>query len=491
MKKKPIWMLCLILALFGSYVAVGRMDVMEFNGMRVMSGEQLERMTEGLTRVSSPQNADALIELDGHAIPYDRVHNTFYVSQPLEDKEYAGTFTAVGDNCTVYFQQDDALEDKQSAIAQGHIFTLWFVTESDYAVSNLIFTGLPMVHIRTDEGGLTDGYSRGNVIVQNPDDNDVVIMSVKESAMEVKTNYNSGTISFRLYKDNYSEERDLSLLGLGKQTSWKLYPVYRKDYGASREMVAFYIWNSICGDSTLQKGMEYAEVIVDGEYKGLYYLAPKVGKGFLELGDDDRAYECEELPEDGTKVYDVVGDDDTPLNRRALEEYESLWQADNHDFSRIDMDNYINYNIYLQAACAIQNSVEEYFVIAYEENGEYIFRKMPGRSKFVFGLYPPAIGWQSVTATENIIEDSGYRMMAEQSEEIVLRTAHRWRNLRGNVLSTDSLLQTAYTCEQRLADSGYIAREEEPGGYTLYCDSLHDLIRERMDYLDGYYDNMN
>lgn len=491
MKKKPIWMLCLILALFGFYAAVGSIDAMEFNGMQVMSGEQLERLTEGLNRVRRPQNADTLIELDGHAIPYDQSDNTFYVSQPLAGGEYAGTFTAVGDNCTIYLQQDDALADKHSAIAEGHTFTLWFVTENDYTVFNLIFTGLPVVSIRTDEGSLADEYGRGNIIVQNPDDNDVITMSIKESVMEAKTNYNSGTISFRLYKDNFNEERDLSLLGLGKQTSWKLYPVYRKDYSASREMVAFYIWNSICGDSALQKGMEYAEVIVDGEYRGLYYLAPKVGKGFLDLGEDDRAYECEELLIDGTKLYDVVGDDNTPENRRALEEYESLWRAGNHDFTQIDTDNYINYCIYLQAACAIQNSVEEYFVIAYEEDGEYIFRRMPGRSKFVFGLYPSAIGWQSVTATENIIEDSGYSLMAVQSEDVVQRTAQRWRELRRNALSTDSLLQIAYACEQRLADSGYIVREEEPGAYPTRCDDLHDMIRERMDYLDGYYGNIS
>lgn len=489
MKKKPIWMLCLILALFVSYVVLNRLDDMEFNGMRVMSGEQLERLTEGLNRVSSPQNADALIELDGHAIPYDSSRNTFYVSQPLEGKKYAGTFTAVGDNCTVYLQQDDALKGKQDAIANGHIFSLWFVTESDYTVSDLIFTGLPTVSISTGEGRLTDEYGRGNVIVQNPDDNDVVTMSIKESAMEVKTNYNSGTISFRLYKDNYNEERDLSLLGLGKQTSWKLYPIYRKDYSASREMVAFYIWNSICGDSTLQKGMEYAEIIVDGEYMGLYYLAPKVGKGYLDLAQEDRAYECEELLEDGTKLYDVVGDDDTPEKRSALEEYDNLWKADNHDFSQIDINNYINYNIYLQAACAIQNSMEEYFVIAYEQNGSYKFCKMPGRSKFVFGLYPSEIGWQSVTAAENIIADDGYVIMAAQSEDIVQKTAQRWRTLRRNALSTDNLLQTAYTCEQRLADSGYIVREEEPGAFPIWCDDLHDLIRERMDYLDSYYGN--
>ena len=491
MKKKPIWILCLILVLLCSYVAFDKIDAMEFNGLRVMSAQELGELTAGLNKVAVSQNVEELIELDGHKIPYDRSHNTFYVSQPMEGKEYAGTFGPVGDNCTVYFQQDDALADKQAAIAEGHTFTLWIVTKSDYTVANLIFTGLPMVCIRSEEGSIADVYGRGNIVVQNPDDGDVITMSIKESAMEVKTNYNSGTISFKLYKDSYSEERDLSLLGLGIRTSWKLYPIYRKDGAISRELLSAYVWDCVCGDSTFRKGMEYAEVIVDGEYSGLYYLSPKVGKGSLNLGADDRAYECEEVTEDGTKQYDVLGDEDTIANRSALEQYDGLWDEGNEDFSQINMDNYINYNIYLQAACAVQNSTEEYFIIAYEKDGSYTFCKMPGRSKFVFGLYPSEIGWQSVTAVENIIEDDGYAVMAAQSQDVMQRTAQRWNELRKNALSTDNLLRTVYLYEQRLANSGYIVREEEPSAYIIYCDTLHDLIRERMDYLDSYYSNIN
>lgn len=491
MKKKPIWMLCLTFALFCSTAVISGIDDMEFNGLRVMSEERLERLTADLSRVNNPQNADALIELDGHEIPYDKAHNTFYVSQSLEDKEYAGTFSPTGDNCTIYLQYDDAFKEKRTAIAEGHAFTLWFVTEDSYTISNLIFTGLPTVCIRTGEEGLTEEYERGNIVVQNPDDGDVITMSIKESAVEVKTNYNSGTISFKLYKDMYDEERSLSLLGLGKCTSWKLYQIYRKDYSLSREIVAAYVWSSICRDGTLQRDMEYAEVIVDGEYRGLYYLSPKVGKGYLNLGEADRAYKCEEILEDGTKRYDVIGDEDTHKNRSALEQFESLWEENNRDFTQTDTDNYINYNIYLQAACAVQNSMEEYYVIAFEEDGEYTFCKMPGRSKFVFGLYPSEIGWQSVTATENVIEDEGYGLMASQSEDIMRRTSERWNDLRKNALSTENLLQTAYLYEQRLANSGYIVREEEPSAYAGRCENLHDMIRERMDYLDSYYSNID
>lgn len=488
MKKKPVWMVCLIVSLLCSMVIIYRVDAMEFNGLQVMSGEELAELTADIGRVNRPQNADQLVWLDGHRIPYDRADNLFYVSQSTKGKEYAGTFRAAGDNCRIYLEQDDAIKDKQAAIAQGHRFKLWFVTPDAYAVSELVFTGLPMVCISPEEGILTGDYQRGSVVVLNPDDADVITMSVKESAMEVKSNLNSGTISFKLYKKQYDQERDLSLLGLGKQTSWKLYPAYDNDNSRSREMVASYVWNCVCGEDKLQKGMEYAEVIVDGEYKGLYYLAPKVGKGYLDLSQEDRVYQCEELLEDGSKRYKVVGDEDTPDNRRALERYESLWKNGNEGFTQVDIENCINYNLYLQAVCGIQNSMEEYYLIARRENGEERFLKMPGRSKFVFGMYPSRIGWQSVFASENIIEDPVYINMADRETDLKERTTARWKELRGDVLSTDKLLGTAYLCEQRLADSGYIIREEEPGAYGSYCDVLHDLIRERMENLDRYYD---
>lgn len=209
-------MFFLVISLLCLVVAIDRIDDMEFHGMRVLPEEKLAKLTESLGRVDSPQNAEELILLDGHGIPYDRDNNLFYVSQSTEGKEYAGTFTAAGSGCALYLQKDDALKDKQDAIARGHRFKVWFVTENAYAVSELVFTGLPMVCIRSEAGGLTDGYGRGSIVVQNPDDTDIITMSVKESAIETKVNHNSGTISFKLFKNQYDQERDLSLLGMGE-----------------------------------------------------------------------------------------------------------------------------------------------------------------------------------------------------------------------------------------------------------------------------------
>lgn len=489
MKKRPIWMICLAAAFFVSIVLIRKIDDMEFHGLRVMSEERLNKLTEGLTKVDDPQNVEELIRLDDKRVPYVRNDNTFYVSQSIQGKAYAGTFRAQGDNCRIYLQEDAVLEDKQTVLAQGRQFTLWFVTGESYTTAQLIFTGLPVVCISTEDGALTQSYERGSLVVHNPDDDDVITMSVKKSDLEARVNPDSGTISFKLYKNDYAEERDLSLLGLGKRTSWKLYPVCEDDKTSVGEMLASYVWNSVCGNQDLQRGMEYAELIVDGEYMGLYYLAPKIGKGFLKLEDADRAYDMEDLAEDGTKLYTVIGDQDTPENRMALEQYESLWEEGNTDFSQIDADNYINYHIYLQAACAVQNSMKAYCVIAREDNGTYQFSKMPQRSKFVFGQYPARIGWQSLFATENVMEDAEYAMVAEQTEGMAAATAGRWQDLRKEVLSTDSLLKTAHLCEQRLADSGYIVREEEPEAYAAACDALHTMIAGRMEHLDGYYND--
>lgn len=487
MGKRFVWMLCLAVSLLGAVIGIKRIDAMEFNGLRVLSKEKLERLTQGLSEVESPRNADELVQLDGHAIPYDQAHNIFYVSQPLKGREYAGTFGRTRDSCAVYLQRDGALKDKKAAIAQGYRFRIWFVTKERFAVSELVFTGLPTVCISLGEGNLSQEYEKGSIVVQNPDDQDVVTMSIKESAIKAKVNGNSGTVTFRLFKKNYGEKRELSLLGLGKHASWKLYPVYDEDQSAVREMLAVYVWNQVCMDDALQRGMEYAEVIVNREYKGLYYLAPKIGKGYLGLEEEDRVYKCEERLEDGTANYEVIGDEDTGVNREALEQYEGLWDGQNRDFTQVDADHYMNYNIYLQAACAAQNSAEEYYVIARKENGTYQFCKIPARSKFVYGLYPSDIGWQSVSAAENVVEDVGYCFMAAQEEGLLTATGRRWNDLRGNALSTDSLLQRAYLCEQRLVDSGYVGREKNYDEYVISCDSLHEMVMERMDYLDRYY----
>ena len=488
MKKKQIWMLCLITALFGSLLLIDRTDAMELNGLYVMSEEELTQMVADLPRAD---HLGERLRFEGKPVPYDQSENTFYVSQKIEEKAYEGTFDAVGEDCMICLQDDEVLWDKQEVVSQGHVLRIWFVTKEAYAVANLIFTGLPVIDIDSDEHALSEKYARGNIVVQNPNDHDVVTMSAKESQMEAKINDHTGTISFRLYKKDYTEERNLSLLGLGKRSAWKLYPVSEKDEAVSREMMAVYLWNCVCEEDTLRKGMEYAELIVDGEYKGLYYVAPKIGRGYLNLQEEDFLYECEALQEDGTRQYKVIGGGNLPSENSVLKAYEDIWKEEGQGFSQIDVENYMNYTIYLQAACAVQNSVEEYDVAAQQVDGNYRFLKLPERSQFVLGMYPSEIGWQSLFASENIIEDAEYDALSSRIQDLDSRTSKRWGELRKDVLSTDTLLRTAYLYEQRLADSGYIVRRGEVNAYVMGCNALHDMIEERMEYLDHYYGVVN
>lgn len=489
MKKRPIWMGCLLAVLFCFAVLARRMDAMRFQGLQVKSEEQLRQMTENLSDVSGTQNMDELIELDGKMIPYDRIHNTFYVSQSMREEAYAGIFRAVGEQCSVYLQEDAARKDKKAAIMEGHIFRLWFVMGEKYAVADLIFTGLPMIGIRSDAGGLTQNYGRGDIVVQNPDDEDVITMSIKDSDVQVKMNYHSGTISVKLYKQDYQEERNLSLLGLGKHTSWKLYPVHDRDESAFRELLSAYVWNSVCEDERLARSMEYAEIIVDGEYKGLYYLAPKSGKGYLGLGEEDRLYKVEKSPQDDTAIYTVAGDEEIDKNRQALEEYLSLWENDNRDFQQLNVENYTSYYIWLQVVCGIQSSTEDYCVIAYKNgNGEYEFCRAPERSKFVFGIYPSEKGWQSMTAAESIMGDMQYERLMEASDGTLEKIlSDKWRELRDSALDTEAMQHYAGQCEKRLIESGYIVRSGNQEEYETDCREVKEFIERRMNYLDGCY----
>ncbi|MBO5472358.1 MAG: CotH kinase family protein [Lachnospiraceae bacterium] len=488
MKKRPVWIGCLIIAFACCVLLFHVVDNMEFCGLRVQTEEWLEAKTAEMHFVDKPENVDELIQLDGQRIPYDRSGNTFYVSQSTEAAEYAGTFQAMGDNCEIYIQRDEALGDKQSAIAQGHVFKLWFLTADTCTTANLVFSGLPVLSIGAEADSLTAAYAQGDMVVYNPDDTDINGMSVKQSAVTVKQNENTGTITFRLYKKAYKEERNLSLLGLGKHTSWKLYQVSEKDDTFVRTLLSVYVWNGVCGDESLQRGMGLAEVIVNDRYAGLYYLAPKAGKGFLGLQETDRIYECEDMLEDGTQVFEVVGDEDIPENYAQLDAYQSvLADLSGENISRIDLDNYINYHIYLQAVCGIRNSQEEYYVIAQNQGNGYLYRRWPEPTEYVWGLYPSRIGWQSLTAAENIMEDEAYHLIVEQDASVAAYTTERWNELRQSVLSTEVLTQAAYAYEKRLADGGYIVREAQQETYNDSCGVLQDMIIKRMDYLDSYF----
>lgn len=498
---------CLLLAMTGSVLLFRRADAMRFQGLPVESEEQLRQMTEGLSETDGLWYVEGLIELDGEEIPYDRFTHTFYVSQSVSGKEYAGTFQVTDKQCDVYLQEDEALQNKQASIREGHSFRLWFVTQEGYTTADLIFTGLPMISIWSDAGGLTEMYGRGDVVVQNPDDEDVITMSVKDSAVQVKMNYHSGTVSFKLYKKDDQEERNLDLLGLGDHTSWKLYQVHDRDGSACREMLSSYVWSCVCENERLHRDMAYAEAVIDGSYSGLYYLAPKLGKGYLDLGEDDRLYEAEDDQEDLAERYDgaekeaasesrkaltekysVVGDEDSGNNRNALEEYADLWDQDNQELGQLNAVNYRDYHIWLQTVCGILSSEDDHCIIAYERSGDYEFYRMPERSKFVFGVYPARRGWESLTAAETIIEDEAYRKLAEVSGSAFEEaTAERWRTLRSGALDTERMQQYVESCERKLTESGYIARNGDQEEYEADCALLRQFIGQRMEYLDNQF----
>lgn len=488
MKRRPVWIVCLAAALVCSVIVFRRMDTMKFNGLRVLTPERLEQMTEHLDRMNAPESAAQLITLDGAAIPYDVQSNTFYVSQSAEKENYAGVFAAAGENCSVYIQEDSTLYDKRTAMAQGHRFHLWFVTRETYSVSDLIFTGLPVISISSDRGRLSAQYEQGNIIVQNPNDHDVITMSIKVSDMKVKTNYNTGTISCKLYKKGYQAERNLQLLGLGKRTSWKLYPVYAGDDALMRELLAAYVWNCVCGNEKMQRNMEYAEVIIDGQYRGLYYLAPKVGKGYLELSEADRVYKFEGQAEDQTASYETVGDPDTEQNRVACRLYESLWEEEGRNLSAVTVENMIDYHIWMQTVCGVRNGTEDYYLIAYRDGDGYEFNRMPDRSKYVFGTYPASIGWRSLQAAESVMEDEACVKMAKvQGASFSQAMADRWTKMRDSGLDTEMMLRYANQCEKKLKESGYITRQGDQEEYDAACLALLHFIRQRMEYLDGYF----
>lgn len=488
MKKRLVWIVCLLAALICSVMIFRRMDAMKFNGLRVMSLGRLEQMTGQLYKMRAPEDAAALLTLDGERIPYDVQGNTFYVSQSVEKESYAGVFAAAEEDCIVYIQQDSVLYDKRAAVAEGYRFHLWFVTQEAYFVSDLIFTGLPMISIDSERGRLSEHYGRGNIIVHNPNDHDVITMSVKASDMEARTNYNSGTISFRLYKKGYQEERSLQLLGLGKRTSWKLYPVYAEDGALMREMLAAYVWNCVCENENMLRNMEYTEVIMDGEYRGLYYLAPKVGKGYLKMGEADRVYKLEGQAEDKTVMCETVGDEDTDQNREAFRLYESLWEEECRDLTFVNVENYIDYHIWQQTVCGVRNAAEDHYLIVCRNDDVYDYYRMPDRSKYVFGIYPAAIGWQSLQAAETVMEDEACVRLAEvQGTAFCQAMAERWMQVRDGGLDTEMMLQYAYQCGKELKESGYLMRQKDPEEYEAECLALRHFIRWRMEYLDGYF----
>ncbi len=341
-------------------------------------------------------------------------------------------------------------------------------------------------------------------------------------------NYPKNSYKIELLKEENGVlvERNETLLGMRKDGDWNLNGMYAEPTKV-RDKVAADLWLAITADrstSGLSTGYrcEYVEVIINSRYHGLYLLTERIDRKQLGLQDSDYLYFSEgDTGKHFSQFLNLPPDDDDDTiagysldfpkeMNPAVNEWEPFGELTKtidalnpEKFAKvaptmIDVNSLADYEIFIQAAAARDNLIQNTFYPARKQaDGSYMFGFLPWDLDQTFGNrwigdHDPLLTGEDYHGMRN------YDMRFWVSDKMKLKNTGgyadvlkaRYAQLRETVLTTDKMVQMVKDANAKIVNSGAYTRNKTRwpyGGYSIITDSLEDFIVERMEYVDSLY----
>ena len=320
---------------------------------------------------------------------------------------------------------------------------------------------LPVLEITTDTGELPgDGDVAGTLRAYSA-------AGAPEAETDVQIRLRGNTSrrfpkkSYRLkLVDGRGEKRDLPLCGLRSDDDWILNPLY-SDTSKIREALSWWLWAQINsrGQVAAGSGLDYVEVVLNGEYWGLYALQERIDRkqvgadrerGILykvtandrpaarELLDAGSAEACRgvELAFAGVEV-------DRPwapaADYMALLEGEAL-----PGNARLSRENAVDYALWSMLVQARDNHFKNMFIHCVPEGGGYTLYRIPWDLDHTLGDQwageSPETNWVEYEIGDLALDDAARALLEVGDDAFRDALRVRWAELRSGPITEESIL---------------------------------------------------
>ena len=179
-------------------------------------------------------------------------------------------------------------------------FLAWKESENAGSVVYVVFTGLPVVKIDTDADLDVDTVFAGGItFYETCGQEDWTLYSVFQAHERGQTTraypkkgYRVNLIS--VTSTGVINENEQPVLGMRNSDSWIFYAIY-SDGTKIRDKFNTELWNQFGAENTPYDAhfgthMEYAELVVNGEYRGLYGILEPIDSSQLDISDREYLY---------------------------------------------------------------------------------------------------------------------------------------------------------------------------------------------------------
>lgn len=464
-KKRHIAELVAIIALL--VIAVFFMDTQHACGVKLISGSRLMNITAGKEYVERPENVGTLIRVEGELVPYDEEANCFHIVQAPDKGFLQGKISCTDDNVKMYWLGDNDLFDRKETVVSGKVYKLVMVWSDYYSVCDVQFTGMPYVYIRTDDGetvpnnknyGVAE-YTKASVYAYDPEIDGYETVVIQDIDAEVRCSGTGEKYTIKTFNDGMRV--DTAFFEQEAHDAWNISLVNPKDITGIRGILAYYIWNSVNDIPGADIHYELVELNVNGEYKGLGVLTPRI--------DDD--YETYET------VIDIDASRSAPKNSAAAVFDEvSSWPEDiDYVVNEYAPVNICNYLISIQLSGAYSNINNNFSIATSPEcKGTFV---VPGRMEYAMDIYPDRLEWLDYY-------DFSGNWKAYIPERICDKTYFEkiYNRARAEGLSEENIFGEIDRLSSMLTRSGYVARS----GYDRVLDSGKTEYEGNIGVVKGY-----
>lgn len=467
---------------------------------------------------------------EGEELACDREQMIFYLPVDMDLEEWeAGTFSNVDDSIEILPMKDYTLFDKQETVAQGLQipFLAWNREGGTCRKVYVVFTGLPVVKMETTADLDIDTVFAGAVsFYEACGQEDWVLTSVFEAHERGQTTRAYPKKGYRVNlvdvtSTGISRKNKQSVLGMRKSDSWIFYAIY-SDGTKVRDKFNTELWAGIGAEDTPYDAyfgtkMKYVELVVNGEYRGLYGIFEPVDKTQLAITDEEYLYKRTYGRALSQELFDSAGPDDyltvlgmeikgkkgngTSLDWKQLRQFIAITEEEDEEFAQdaqqlLDLDNVADIWIYLQFLYGEDNIYKNMFFAFKKDTDGYQGYKLylvPWDTDLTWGnVYVDSkeelyVKWAPENADRYLEWPLLDRLIELDVGGIREKIKDRWTELRSGILSEESMNEIFIECTHQVQDSGAFTRDA-----TRWPDSRHDadydgmkqFMKERTEFLD-------
>lgn len=489
---------CLLIAVLLFSFSVEKSTCM---GVKVVSAEEYLQMA-----IDRTDNLDVDFMFNNLPAAVDNEENIIYISQKFSEDidmhSIQGELTSVNPNFQLAIKEDTARP--LEIMTTGGNYTLLATAPNGKSTEyKIIFTSLPLINFSGEIIGVANNNNElysGEITFFDPDSPETG--SYRNLSSEAQWNIRGNTTAkqpkkpwkLSLKKSN-SENKNLSLCGLGSDDDWILNPMNLDDLKI-REKLMMDLWNQdelFNDEGHKMSSCEYVEVVMNGEYQGLYLMQRRLDKKYLNIPDQDILLKSRNMsPQSAvtSKTMEIVYSPFSETETMAwLEKY-----FDGKYISRTNIENWAEMTAFLQVLCSVDNRQTKNIVmhLDIDENNEYVVNYILWDTDMSLGLCWDAgyVYDYDEMVFKNIVRFE-YSQLSALYPSLSKDISARWQQLRKDLLSDENINENIQNLYNTITYSNSFQRDADKWGLNYNgidnMDQLNTFMKNRLGYLDNYY----